>query len=101
EDLGEPVAQSTFVHLALEALVERIVKRELQDRRRAHLDLVAVREVVLADLVTVTISAVGGAEIANDDLVPFVHDLGVAARDALVDDLDVGLLAAADDRRLG
>ena len=56
---------------------------------------------MLADAIAVAVGAVGGAEIADDDLAVFVRDLGVAARDALVDDLDVGLLTAPDDRLLG
>ena len=51
------------------------------------------RERVLGDALAVAEGAVGRAEIADDDLVALVDDLGVAARDAVVDDLDVGLLS--------
>ena len=99
EDLGQPVAQRRFVHLALEHLVQIVVVRELQDRRRADHDLVAVGQLALVDLDAVAERAVRRAHVLDQHLVAVANERAVLARHAFVvqPHADVG---PAPDHRL-
>ncbi len=97
ERLGEVVAERGVVHRALEIFFELVVVGELEDRRRAELDLVAVAEPARLHHVAVHERAVGAAEVLDPDDLLFDGDARVPARDAVVTETDGRRCAAPDD----
>ena len=86
ERLGQPVAQRRLVHLLLEDLVEVVVVGELEDGGRADLDLVAVAQLA-GDRPCTPLTKVPLVEPRSCRMMwpPSIDDLGVLARDAVVD----------------
>ena len=100
EGRRQTVAQRRLEQLLLVVLVDLVLVREAEDRRRADRDLVAVRQVVTRDPATVAERAVGRAQVDQHHLAAVAFDRGVLARDAVVEHPDVGALAAAERRAL-
>ncbi len=94
EDTGEPVAERGLIEVPLKILVEIVVESELEDARRADLNLVALRERMPVDLLPVGVGAVGRPRIAEVVAAIFPFDDRVGARYSLVVDPHVGLEAA-------
>ena len=102
-ETGEPVVHGRLVELPGELLVERVLVGELQDGRPAHRDLVAVAEDSRAgDSRAVDEGSVGRIEIVQDGPIPVQPHGGVMARDAVVVEAKVDVVASSQDRlRLG
>ena len=100
EGRRQAVAQRRLEQLLLIVLVDLVLVREAEDRRRADRDLVAVGQVVTRDPATVAERAVGRAQVDQHHLAAVAFDRGVLARDAVVEHPDVGALAAAERRAL-
>ena len=96
EHLRQTVDGGEAIDLLVVGVLDVAAREELEDGA-ADLDEVAVAQHVLVDELIVDVGAVGRAEVAQDDRLAGVDDLGVVARHRLLIDLHVRLRRAADD----
>ncbi len=92
----EAVVQSRVVHLLLEVFFQLVAVRKLQDRRRAHLDLVAVVQEVAIDASFVDERSVRTLQVLDPELVVVLDDASVLARYAVILEPDAGVRRAPD-----
>ena len=97
EGLGEAIAEGGLVHVLLEADLEIVVIGELENRRRADADFVAVLQHSPRDPLVVDLRAVGTTEIFDDEIAADLEDAGVPARHAVFVQADVGVRRATDE----
>ena len=98
EDLRQAIDGGEPVDLLVVGVLDVAAGEELEDGA-ADLDQVAVAQHVLVDQLVVDVGAVGRAQVADQDRLAGVDDLGVVARDRLLIDLDVALRRPPDDQR--
>jgi hypothetical protein len=98
ERAREAVVQRSVVHLLLERLFQLVAVRELEDRRRPHLNLVAVVQLPADDAVLVDERAIGALEVLEPDLAAVLDHARVPPGYAVVVEPDVRVRCAADDR---